>query len=409
LESAQKDENVLIMSAIDKAKSYLTDWLDVMAEENQLNNITWIAGGAKNNESMVVYHLKTIKDYLNRYNNKIYTNCVNIDGWENSYIVNPNKIWGVDNYHVFQVGIANALAMLVEEGFNSDLYITNGLPPAMTIYGNGLAYYNNPKPPVISVMAKVPEDNWDYVPENIAVELLKYLCDVSTYWMFLLDSKNELKLAKSLVDRAGHKYYDRIRKVSYHRWDYDKDKFPIEKEDVVVWSGRPSKMKYRKLAEEIYSLLPNIKKEMWIPQSVKVVNSNNLIYHVGEPPDIYRESTRKAKVLLITSKAEGYPIGYIELMCQGVIPVVYKRGWATDLFPEDYEYYFNTPGEGAELIIKAMKEYNTYISKFEEWCRYRFTKIPNVNKLIDEVWLDYTLKLGNNIRLLGKRGARKNL
>jgi len=401
-----------------EADVHLSNWYEIMASDNPLRRVVWVAGGARQNESMVVHHLRVMQDDLLAANPKIesslYTNCLDVEGWRNSYVV-PHETAASKLDHIFQIQTHITCAMYQEEGLTADLYITNGLASAWAIYGHGMALWRRPLPPVIAVMAKAPEELWDYVTPEAAEFMLASMARSETFWVFTLDSANEERIMRKLMAAAGHPLFPRIRRAKSYSWQ---DRRPWRgKEDVVVWSGRASKMKNPSMAAEVFALLPNIRKEVFLSREAGQMSAEhksmlaieNLRVHAGEPPEIYRALTRKAKVLLITSHAEGLPAGFIELMGQGCVPVVWNRPWTHDVIPADWPLRFDSVGEAAEKVLDALQNYPSYSKKLRRWMKRRFGAPLNFADLVSEVWRDYTIKLGDRIRVLSERGDRRSL
>lgn len=398
----------------ERAEFYLTRWLKLMRSENPLRQITWYAGGAVENESMVVSHLRALQDSMllavPSIHHKIFTNCRDVDGWQDSYVFDM-KIPG-DAGHTYVKGVNASVVGYMEDGFSPDAYITNGFPPAAALFSLGLSYFNRPLPPVVSVMAKVPEGLWDYISEPAAVQLLRMMAESGTFWIYVLDSANEESLMYKLLEQAGYIDFPRLRRVRTFSWE--PKKFDKSRDDVVVWSGRASTMKNPDLGIKVMSLVPKLKKEAFLPRpnpnlQKRFESVRNTTSHGGEPPDVYRRLTGSAKALLTTSHAEGFPVGFVELWCQGVLPVVWNRPWNMDLLPSDWPFRFDTPGQGAEMRIEAVANYKKYAPLLQEWCEHRFSGKINFPELLLETWEQYTLLLGDKIRLVSKRGARKSL
>lgn len=399
----------------ERAEFYLTRWRKLMRSENPLCDITWYAGGAVENESMVVSHLRTLQDSMlaasPKTHHRIFTNCRDIDGWQDSYVFDFE--FPGDSGHTYAKGVNAAVVGCMEDGFSPDLYMTNGFPPAAALYALGLGYYNRPLPPVIPIMAKVPEQLWDYVTEPAAIQFLRMMAESKTFWIYILDSGNEESLMKNLLEQSGYFDFPRLRRVRTFSWE--PKKFNVSsKEDVVVWSGRASTMKNPELAITVFSLVPKLKKEAFLPRPNPNLQRRfelvpHTVSHGGEPPDVYRNLTRSAKALLTTSHAEGFPVGFVELWCQGVLPVIWDRPWNSDLLPSDWPFRFKQPGEAAEMLIEAVGNYKKYSKLLFDWCSVRFSEPVNFPGLLLEAWEDYTLLLGDKIRLVTKRGARKSL
>lgn len=103
--------------------AYLTNWKRLMSGDNRLNVVRWISGGSRENESMVVSHLLRMeRDMLARFpalDSMIYTNCVDVDGWSGSYVVDLPPVG-----HIFERGILLSEAMCQVEGLGADSSIT---------------------------------------------------------------------------------------------------------------------------------------------------------------------------------------------------------------------------------------------------------------------------------------------
>lgn len=399
----------------ERAHFYLTKWKELMAGENPLRRIVWLSGGTQNNESMVVRHLhKLMMDVETRssdISNMLYTNCVDVDGWPNSYVLEVSGF--KDKGHMFETSVFSVDAFFHEEGLSSaDLMVCNDYSASFALYAHGLGMWNFPTPPVISVLSKVPEGLYSYLPEEQAISILRYLGHNSTHWTAVADNEHEVNLLMKLMDQAGIPNRENVFKFSTYHWSPDMWVEESEKEDLVVWSGRPNSTKNPTLGADVFSLLPKIKREVFFPRPDKGAGFSqiaNVVIHGGEPPDIYRKLTRKAKVLLITSNADAYPVGYLELMGQGCVPVLFGKPWNKDLIPPDWPLVFRTPGEGAEMVLYAMRNYSQYAKQLFEWMKVRYQVDHDFSENVCDIWNDYTTRLGDRIRLVGRRGSRRSL
>jgi len=398
-------------------KYHLTDWNNIMAGENRLKRITWLIGGAKQNESMLVTHInKLYKDVCkldSSIEHSMYTNCLDVDNWKESYIVNMK---GKQYSRLFQKNIEIAVQMYWEEKLKSDIYMCNDFSMSFAVYGLGLGMYDYPHIPVVSILGKVPENG---VSSHLSPEtskwLLNYLINDETHWILIFDNQEEENILRKLISNSkGGEKFDRIRRFGTYVYRPENWVEKEYKKDVVVWSGRANVTKNPKLGAEVFALLPStLRKEVFHPTSSGKDDSGfhaseNVRIYTNEPPDIYRELTKQAKVIVITSMDEAYAIGYLELFGQGVIPVVWDRKWAKDLLPEGYELYFRTAGEGAEKVLEAIKNYDRYASQIKEWMSKRFVE-KDFGDVLKEIWLDYTDKVGNRIRLVTDRGTRRRM
>lgn len=397
------------------ARAYLTDWAEYARAVQPLRSIVWISGGARNNESMVTHHLRVMMEDVRERNpdirHELYTNCVDVSGWPWSYVV-PKEMIPVANRHVFWTQVASVVSWLLNESM-PDLFVVNGIAAAAALYGVALYHMNEPLPPVICIYAKSPEELWDYSPDFAAERILYSLARLSNFWIFTLDNKHEYDLAKSMIARCGVPDFAAIRRVK--TYDFGGVK-PVEcsKEDVVMWSGRMSTMKNPKLAAEIFAMMGDsaIRRRVFVPQvggGVASIWPDGVEVECGLPGDVYRKEAARSKVILITLRAEGMPIGFIEVVARGVVPVVYRQPWALDLFPPDWPLYFDTTGEAIDKIEEALADYERYRKEILRWVSVRFAGGCNAHELIEEVWYSYLMSLGDRVRLVAQRGESKSL
>ena len=405
-------------------KSQLQDWKKIMGPENRLSSIRWLSGGSIENESMVVRHLKHMEGALleRRPNLEsiIYTNCVDIEGWSNSYVTEKLPIKAG---HVWKRGTEAAIAMWLEEGLTADAYVCNGCSAAFALYGLGLNWYNRPMPPVVTVFAYIPrpDDYWGYTMEAHTLEFFRYAGAIDSFWIVVLDRMNEEIEAKKIMAKAGYPYFNRIRRAT--TWIWEEKEFAVPRRDVVIWSGRRNTAKNPYLAADVFAQMPeSVRKEVYCPressgggtanQSKKRFEKvSNLEMIEGLPPEQYRERAGSAKALLITSQGESYPVGYFELMGLGVLPVIHREPWIeNDLLPDDWPYIFDTHGEAVEMILDAIERYDEMASRLYSWMKERYTRNMSFADIMDEVWEEYTVELGTRIRLISQsRGDWKGL
>ena len=409
------------MASTDEA-SYLTNWTEIMQGENRLNVVRWLSGGSIENESMVVAHLKhfetNLLDRMPELDSVIYTNSVDVDGWRGSYVV-PHRQSG----HVWEKGVDVAVSMWEEEGLSADLYICNGAASAMALYGMGLAWYNRSIPPIICVFALSPRpgEYWSYTTPEHTLDFFRFAGSIDSFWMVTVDRDREVEALKLLMRRAGHTHFDRIRRAT--TWAWDRARFPSPRRDVVIWSGRSNTVKNPQLAADIFQQMPvDVVKEVFSPRAqrkavgtaggaiAKFSKIPNTTVYDSVPPDEYRQMAGTAKILLVTSRAEAAPIGYIELMGMGVLPVISDEDWVdADFIPDSWPLRFKTIGEAVEMCAYGMENYDKLKAKLRAWMGKRYTTELPFADVVQEVWEHHTVQLGDRVRLIGERGDRKGL
>jgi len=143
----------------------------------------------------------------------------------------------------------------------------------------------------------------------------------------------------------------------------------IQKEDIVVWSGRYKTGKGADWATEIMSLLSGygIKCRAYLPSlsasdepKISHIHKNLFEINLNLDPELYVEAQKTAKVCLITSRTESAAIGYFEQMECGCIPVIRKREWVKGFIGSDWPLIFGKKGEAVGMVKDALKNYDYY-------------------------------------------------
>jgi len=137
---------------------------------------------------------------------------------------------------------------------------------------------------------------------------------------------------------------------------------------------------------------------MWIPASgaskLGAINqAKNLIseVHLGEERSVFWNKASKAKVILITPKIDGFGTGLMEMISRGVVPVIFDAPWLKDYISinEDWPLTFKQPGEGAELCIEALNNYDHYADLLRSNLKQRYSKPYDWDKLVVDAWNRY--------------------
>jgi glycosyltransferase involved in cell wall biosynthesis len=212
----------------------------------------------------------------------------------------------------------------------------------------------------------------------------------------VLDNDTEYELADKRLFRACPNSNKKIRRLVL--WKYEPlDGLP-EKADKVVWSGRWNSIKKPDIAARIMAVLSGrgIDVEFFIPTIS--ASRRRLLTHIKETfPRVYigldsqeyRKEAGNAKVLLITSEVEGQPLGYLELLELGVVPVIRKRPWMKTFMGEGWPLIYTNEGEAVELCIEAMRNYDKYLALMQDRLKARYNKDPNFTNLIAGIWDEY--------------------
>lgn len=401
------------------ADAYLHRWKDIMESDLPLREINWIIPGSMESESLVAWHMlhmaKTLEAHV-PVSSRLYTNCVDVAGWDWAYVV-PTERHPTKASHQFMKATWITSAMYHSEHLVADMYITNGLTAAFALLAHDMVNWNQPTPPIVAFCPKAPTGaGISYETPHAARIMLKALTEIETFWIMVHDNQSEVALMRKALTDAGASRFDRLRKVN--SFDYDPATFVDDHDPSVVWSGRLSMTKNPRLGVEVYALLPPyIEKHVFLPVAVGTSSTEVAVFeklpgtelHVSVPSEEYRAVAGRARVNLVTSTDEGYPIGYLELWGQGVLPVIYDQPWTYDLLPENWPLRFKKAGEGAEMVIEAMENPDKYLGALRDYLAERFDTGPLFAGHIADVWEDYRTKMGDSIRLLQVRGAWRSL
>jgi glycosyltransferase involved in cell wall biosynthesis len=363
------------------------------------NKIIWIAAGNRENESLVSLFSSLVKQVPWNCTNLLITNAAN---WRTftgeTYKVNIEK---KDDHSLVaryrQVVLAAYHENVLED---ADIIVTGGMTAVMLTYmlthGNGSITLRNK--PIVYVSPKVPEKGVSEFPvEGLEENLFWWMVgNMPNVHAVVLDNDTEYELADKRLFRAYPNSNKKIRRLVL--WKYEPlDGLP-EKVDKVVWSGRWNNIKKPDTAAKIMAVLSGrgIDVEFFIPTIS--ASRKSLLTHIKETfPGVYigldsqeyRKEAGSAKVLLITSEVEGQPLGYLELLELGVVPVIRKRPWMKTFMGEGWPLIYTNEGEAVELCIEAMRNYDKYLVLMQDRLKARYNKDPNFTNLIAGIWDEY--------------------
>jgi glycosyltransferase involved in cell wall biosynthesis len=363
------------------------------------NKIIWIAAGNRENESLVSLFSSLVKQVPWNCTNLLITNAAN---WRTftgeTYKVNIEK---KDDHSLVaryrQVVLAAYHENVLED---ADIIVTGGMTAVMLAYtlthGNsGITMRNKP---IVYVSPKVPEKGVSEFPvegheENLFWWMVGNMPNVHAV---VLDNDTEYELAAKRLFRAYPNSNKKIRRLVL--WKYEPSDSLPEKVDKVVWSGRWNNIKKPDTAAKIMAVLSGrgIDVEFFIPTIS--ASRKMLLTHIKETfPRVYigldsqeyQKEAGSAKALLITSEVEGQPLGYLELLELGVVPVIRKTPWMRTFMGEGWPLIYTNEGEAVELCIEAMRNYDKYLVLMQDRLKARYNKDPNFTNLIAGIWDEY--------------------
>jgi glycosyltransferase involved in cell wall biosynthesis len=363
------------------------------------NRIVWIAAGNQENESLVSLFSSLVKQVPWNCTNLLITNAAN---WRTfcgeTYKVTVDK----EEDHSLVARYRQVVLAAYHENVleDADIIVTGGMTAVMLIYmlthGNsGITLRNKP---IVYVSPKVPEKGVAEFPvEGYEESMFWWMVgNMPNVHAVVLDNDTEYELADKRLFRACPNSNKKIRRLVL--WKYEPlDGLP-EKVDKVVWSGRWNNIKKPDIAAKIMAVLSGrgIDVEFFIPtisasrrRLLTNIKETFQRVYVGLDSQEYRKEAGNAKVLLITSEVEGQPLGYLELLEHGVVPVIRKRPWMKTFMGECWPLIYTNEGEAVELCIEAMRNYDKYLVLMQNRLKARYNKDPNFTNLIAGIWEEY--------------------
>lgn len=363
------------------------------------NKIVWIASGNQENESLVSLFSTLVKQVPWNCTNLLITNAANWRTFHGeTYKVTVDK----EEDHSLVARYRQVVLAAYHENVleDADIIVTGGMTAVMLVYmlthGNsGITLRNKP---IVYVSPKVPEKGVAEFPvEGYEESMFWWMVgNMPNVHAVVLDNDTEYELADKRLFRAYPNSNKKIRRLVL--WKYEPLDGMQEKADKVVWSGRWNNIKKPDVAAKIMAILSGrgIDVEFFIPtisasrrKLLKNIKETFQRVYVGLDSQEYRKEAGNAKVLLITSEVEGQPLGYLELLELGVVPVIRKRPWMKTFMGEDWPLIYTNEGEAVELCIEAMRNYDKYLDLMQNRLKARYNKDPNFTNLIEGIWDEY--------------------
>lgn len=253
--------------------------------------------------------------------------------------------------------------------------------------------------PVITFWPKVPEASDSlFSLDDLGPQLFWWLLGSHpAMWSFNLDNDLESKLARDYLLSASPKAnINKIKTVTTHKWDGFISTTP--KSDLVIWQGMAQQDKWYDDAIKILSIISGLGYESKAFMSgsnasdlerAETVSGKLFPMEFNLDRALYQKELEAAKVVVIASETEGYPIGYFEAIERGAIPVIKERPWMKTFLTENWPLVWKTPGEAVQMVQDAIENYKDYRSTLNECLSDRYSTNPNFADLMRHVWSSY--------------------
>ena len=82
--------------------------------------------------------------------------------------------------------------------------------------------------------------------------------------------------------------------------------------------------------------------------------------------DDYWSALARTTAFLATATEESYGLEYVEALAAGVVGVLPDRPWARALVPEGYPFFYRTPAEAEEMLVRAVTDTATCRKEMDE-------------------------------------------
>ncbi len=358
-------------------------------------SVLWIVGGNRENESLIPLFSGLVEQSPWECKNKLITNCLNYRSFPGETYLSKN-IDGKDTLlGKYRALVLNALDedMLMD----ADIIVTGSMTAAVLTVLLDLKDGRYRERPVVYVAPKIPELGVGELAIGSGNEKL-------FWWMVgmmgnlhavVLDNDTE----KILADERLSFNYPNTNKSIKKVVTYKHDKIiHTSKENRVVWSGRYNSVKNPQRALKIMALLEGLEvkcslfivsadvgKKTEIKFAQKICES----VHINLPTDEYIKAAMSAKILLITSEVEGFPLGYIELLRYGAVPVIKKKPWMKTFLTAKWPLVYDTDGEAVEMCRDALRNHDHYIGLLDSCLRERYSNELNWGDVLGSIWRRY--------------------
>lgn len=82
--------------------------------------------------------------------------------------------------------------------------------------------------------------------------------------------------------------------------------------------------------------------------------------------DNYWDALSRTTAFLATATEESYGLEYVEALAAGAVGIFPDLPWAHALVPDDYPYFYRTPGEAEEMLLRAVTDPATCWKEIDE-------------------------------------------
>jgi hypothetical protein len=217
----------------------------------------------------------------------------------------------------------------------------------------------------------------------------------------VLDNDAEDELAQGYL-RSAHNF-THGRALYRMRWfQFNPDRWmPSEQHDGadVVWSGRWNRVKNPEgmsriltlarangLSAKAFTYACTRTSGVWATRAAK---AGDFGLAIDLPPAEYVAEASRAKTLLMTSHSEAFPIGYMELMERGVVPVYLAQPWNLTHVGPDWPLRAQNEGEAVDMLAEAVGNHARLSVELRARLESRYAEPRNWGEIVRSVWTRY--------------------
>jgi glycosyltransferase involved in cell wall biosynthesis len=184
------------------------------------------------------------------------------------------------------------------------------------------------------------------------------------------------------------------------------DSYPPDDDFVLIYGGRPAKLKRIDLMIKVTRLLRGAgipaRLELFMVgpegkgREVEEASSKFEFVKVywNRPIAEYYAMCKRADACLVPSQTDTYGVSYVEQMYGGALPIFWKRDWVDVIRPPEYQHLVDTPEEAAAICKKLYKKGDTKLRKqVQKWVGEAHDQDTVVNRV-----LNLTVALSRSIK-----------
>jgi len=360
------------------------------------NSVLWIAGGAREYDSVVsLFRVMAKEIWPEEVRHRLYTNSMNVAGFPGRTYVTKKKSAGSLAEKMQDIVMT---AHLEGELIDSDIIVTSSWYASQIVRHFCIERLRLRERPTVTV--QVYAENCSLIDPTHEGPYWISIANEEQYCI-VMDNDNQIRSYK----RRARKYHpsgttaciSRMRNYEFEDvigtdWVTDRTG--------VMWTGRWNATKNPMMAAEMTVLLnaEGQSVDFFVPSEAAMMVSSEMDATLDKidgklcleyPQKRFWEDGGSQAVMIVTSEDEAFALAQVEMAERGVIPVMYKRKWNRTLFGPDWPLEFSTAGEGVAMVQAALENQSFYRSLIRDRREQRYSKPTNLQEVFEKIWRHY--------------------